>query len=121
YESATKLTNMLKTAPFQSLTLLVVALFLFSSCAFQSVTRSKNLTYQKADSTTNTTEEKLNVFAPRKHKQLEDVLIFIHGGNWNSGKKGLCSFFGNEFARKNVVTVIMIFPLGPQANYNQMS
>jgi dipeptidyl aminopeptidase/acylaminoacyl peptidase len=112
---------MLKPVPFQSLTLLLVMLFLFSSCAFKSVTRSKNITYQKADSTTNTTEEKLNVFAPRKHKQLKDVLIFIHGGNWNSGKKGLYSFFGNRFARKNVVTVIIDYPLSPQANYNQMA
>ncbi|HMG81559.1 MAG TPA: hypothetical protein VK559_00860, partial [Ferruginibacter sp.] len=67
---------MLKTVSFQSLSLLFALLLLFSSCAFKSVTRSKNITYQMADSTINTTEEKLNVFAPRKHKQLKDVLIF---------------------------------------------
>ncbi|HMG84058.1 MAG TPA: alpha/beta hydrolase fold domain-containing protein, partial [Ferruginibacter sp.] len=45
----------------------------------------------------------------------------IHGGNWNSGKKGLYSFLGTRFARKNVVTVIIDYPLSPQANYNQMA
>ena len=112
---------MLKPAFFQSFILLLAAIFIFSSCAFKSVIRSKNITYQKADSTTNTAEEKLNVFAPRKHKQLKNVLVFIHGGNWNSGKKGLYSFLGNRFARKNVVTVIIDYPLSPQASYNQMA
>jgi acetyl esterase/lipase len=112
---------MLKIVFFQSLALLLAVLLFFSSCAFKSVTRSKNIAYQKADSTTNTAEEKLNVFAPGKHKQLKNVLIFIHGGSWNSGKKGQYSFFGNRFARKNVVTVIIDYPLSPQANYNQMA
>ena len=99
----------------------IAGILLFSSCAFKSVSRSKNITYQKADSATNTPEEKLNVFAPRKHKDLKDVLIFIHGGNWNAGKKSLYNFFGSRFARKNVVTVIIDYPLSPQANYDQMA
>ncbi|HTC00283.1 MAG TPA: alpha/beta hydrolase [Ferruginibacter sp.] len=111
---------MLKTCSFQLLTLLIGAL-LFSSCAFKSVTRLKNITYLQADSAKNTPAEKLNVFAPQKHKQLKNVLIFIHGGNWNSGKKSLYNFFGNRFARKGIVTVIIDYPLSPTANYNEMA
>jgi dipeptidyl aminopeptidase/acylaminoacyl peptidase len=111
---------MLKSYSFQLLTLLI-SILLFSSCAFKSVTRSKNITYLKADSAKNTAAEKLNVFAPRKHKQLKDVLIFIHGGNWNSGKKSLYNFFGNRFARKGIVTVIIDYPLSPAAKYNEMA
>jgi acetyl esterase/lipase len=101
--------------------ILISGIFIFSSCAFKCIKRSKNITYQHADSTSNTFEEKLNVFAPKKHKELKNVLIFIHGGNWNSGKKSLYNFLGNRFARKNVVTVIIDYPLSPTANYNDMA
>ncbi|HTB51436.1 MAG TPA: alpha/beta hydrolase [Ferruginibacter sp.] len=111
----------LKADIFLLFTLALGMIFLFSSCAFKSVTRSKDIVYLKADTTTHTSAEKLNVFAPRKHTQLKDVLIFIHGGNWNSGKKGLYSFFGNRFARKGIVTVIIDYPLSPKANYNKMA
>lgn len=112
---------MLKMISFQSVVLLFTSILFVSSCAFKRVTRSKNITYQKADSATNTAEEKLNVFAPARHKKLKNVLIFIHGGNWNSGKKSLYNFFGSRFARKNVVTVIIDYPLSPAANYNDMA
>ncbi len=49
------------------------------------------------------------------------VLIFVHGGNWNSGNKDLYNFFGNNFARKDVVTVIPGYTLSPEANYETMT
>jgi acetyl esterase/lipase len=40
-------------------------------------------------------------FMPRnsKLKQLP-VLIFVHGGYWNSGRKGTYDLLGRNFARK---------------------
>lgn len=102
--------------------LLVLLLALsFSGCAFKSVVRSKNIVYQKTDAASSAKELQLNVFAPRKPTELKNVLIYIHGGNWNSGKKSLYSFFGNRLARKGVVAVTIDYPLSPEANYNQMA
>lgn len=92
-----------------------------TSCAFKSVTRSKNITYLNADNANIKAAQKLNVFAPRRHGSLKDVLIFIHGGGWNSGKKSLYSFLGNRMARKNVVTVIIDYPKSPAATYDEMA
>jgi carboxylesterase type B len=44
-----------------------------------------------------------------KLKQLP-VLIFVHGGYWNSGRKGTYDLLGRNFARKGVVVVIRIIP-----------
>jgi acetyl esterase/lipase len=63
----------------------------------------------------------LSVFAPGKRADLYEVLIFIHGGSWNSGKKSLYNFFGSRMARKNVVVVTIDYPLSPKANYHQMA
>ncbi len=92
-----------------------------SGCAFKSVTRSKNITYVQADTIRHIEAQELNIFAPKKSSKLKEVLIFIHGGNWNSGKKSTYNFFGNRFARKGVITVIIDYPLSPAANYKDMA
>ncbi len=94
---------------------------LFTGCAFKSVTRSKNITYLPSDLTNNKSAQTLNIFSPKKSADLKNVLIFVHGGNWNSGKKELYSFFGNRWARKDVLTVIIDYPKSPKANYNEMA
>jgi acetyl esterase/lipase len=100
-----------------------VALLLSSltGCAFKSISRHKNITYQPADRATGSPEEKLNIFSPRKNKELKNVLVFIHGGGWTSGKKSLYNFFGSRMARKDVVMVIIDYPLAPEANYTDMA
>jgi acetyl esterase/lipase len=95
--------------------------FVLNSCAFKTVTRSKYITYLAADSANNRVAQTLNVFSPHKKTALHDVLIFIHGGSWNSGKKSLYNFLGNRMARKSVVTVIIDYPKSPQANYDEMA
>ena len=62
----------------------------------------------------------LNIFAPRKASN-ENVMVYIHGGNWNSGKKSLYNFLGTRFARKGIVTVVIDYPLSPEATYLEMS
>ncbi|MBC7888419.1 MAG: alpha/beta hydrolase [Ferruginibacter sp.] len=96
-------------------------LFTGTGCAFKSVTRSKNIVYLRAESANNKAAQKLNVFAPRNNNSSKEVLIFIHGGSWNSGNKSLYSFLGNRMARKNVLTVIIDYPKSPEANYDEMA
>jgi acetyl esterase/lipase len=104
-------------------TLLFSSLLLvtFTGCAFKRVTRSKNITYLNADSANHIAAQKLSVFAPHRHDSLKNVLVFIYGGSWNSGKRSLYSFLGNRMARKDVVTVIIDYPKSPAVNYDVMA
>lgn len=65
---------------------------------------------------------KLNIFVPNnsENKKLP-VLLFVHGGNWNSGNKNTYGFFGRNFAKKDVITVIPEYTLSPNANVDQMT
>lgn len=104
--------------------LLVITLCLpiaLNSCAFRFIHRYKNITYLQADTVSNIAKQKLNIFTPHRPKAPKDVFIFIHGGSWNSGNKSLYNFLGSRMARKGIVTVIIDYPLSPQANYNQMA
>ena len=64
---------------------------------------------------------KLNIFEPTNKSVSAPVLIFIHGGNWNSGNKDTYNLLGRNFARKGVVTVIPDYTLSPKANYDDMA
>ena len=65
---------------------------------------------------------KMNIFVPRKSKTGKvSVLIFVHGGNWNSGRKGTYDLLGRNFAKKGVVAVIPDYTLSPEVNYDVMT
>lgn len=89
---------------------------LFSGCATKKI---KDLPYT-IGSILNS--PKLNVFVPRQTTvEKMPVLIFIHGGNWNSGNKNTYGIYGRNFAKKGVVTVIPDYTLSPAANYELMT
>ncbi|KAA6441044.1 alpha/beta hydrolase [Dyadobacter flavalbus] len=94
-------------------------LLLFSGCSFRRIAVSKNVVYQKADQAQ--AEHSLNVFAPKKIKTPKNVLVFFHGGNWNSGRKSQYNIFGKHWARKDVVAVIADYPLSPGADFSDMA
>jgi len=65
---------------------------------------------------------KLNIFVPNHSEKKElPVLIFVHGGNWNSGNKNTYGFIGRNFAKKDVVTVIPSYTLSPKSDVEQMT
>lgn len=67
-------------------------------------------------------EVKLNIFAPKKSNDKKlPVLIFVHGGNWNSGNKNTYNLMGKNFARKNIIAVIPDYTLSPAADVDQMT
>jgi len=109
--------------PFESRNLIKLSLFclliLLQGCAFQTISRSKNLTYLEADSKNSLPEKQLNVFSPKGAKDLP-VLIFIHGGSWNSGNKEIYDFLGSRMARKSIVTVVIDYPLAPDFQIQSM-
>ncbi len=89
------------------------------SCAFQPIQRSKNISYLSGDSSQDLPEKQLNIFHQKKGKDLP-VMIFIHGGSWNKGKKEIYDFLGSRFARRDVVTVIIDYPLAPSYQIQSM-
>lgn len=98
--------------------ILICLLFSITGC---STKKYKNVVY--LDSTNqNEKQATLNVFIPRSSNSANNpVLIFVHGGNWNSGDKKLYGFFGRNFAKKGITTVIVGYTLSPDADYNDMA
>ena len=100
----------------QKIIYLLLGSLLMMGC--QSV-KHKDVVYGQSS---NKEDLKLNIFVPNnsENKKLP-VLLFVHGGNWNSGNKDQYGFFGRNFAKKDVITVIPAYTLSPKANVDQMT
>ena len=48
-------------------------------------------------------------------------MLFVHGGNWNSGKKELYNLMGRHYARKGIIAVIPGYNVSPTVNYDIMT
>lgn len=84
--------------------------------------KSTNMSYLATTDKNAVVTPKLNVFVPRKSSATPaPVLIFVHGGNWNSGRKGTYDLLGRNFSAKGVVTVIPDYTLSPDASYDDMA
>jgi len=96
----------------------ILILVLLSSCG---VTKHTDLPYLKGAE--KSTQPTLTVFSakPKINEGKPPVLIFVHGGNWDSGKKEWYSFFGKNFAKKGITAVVVGYTLSPQADYQKMT
>ena len=93
--------------------------FLLVNCSSKKHT---NISYLETTDKTTSEDPKMNIFIPRKSSATQlPVLIFVHGGNWNSGRKGTYDLLGRNFASKGVITVIPNYTLSPKANYDEMT
>ena len=102
--------------------LVIITLFIASLLVNCSSKKHTNISYQSTAAENNSNTPKLNIFVPRKsNTEQSQVLIFVHGGNWNSGRKGTYDLLGRNFARKGVITVIPDYTLSPEANYDVMT
>ncbi|WP_367890376.1 alpha/beta hydrolase [Polaribacter cellanae] len=97
--------------------LLVISAFLWTSCASKKFT---DISYLKTSKALVENLPELNVFKTRNSKN-NPVIIFIHGGYWMEGRKGIYGFLGRNFAKKEVVTVIPNYTLSPNGNYDTMA
>ena len=104
--------------------LLVFCMNSLTSCAFlgKRITRTMDIAYvSHEEQIFDAARHKLDVYAPRKKDGVKEVLVFIHGGDWNSGSKSIYKFLGSRFARKDIVTVIINYRLSPPVQYNGMA
>jgi acetyl esterase/lipase len=77
----------------------------------------KNINYAGNTEQANT----LNIYHKKGDQQNQDVIIFIHGGSWSSGKKETYWWLGRNLAKHNVVAAIINYPLAPNATYKEMA
>lgn len=98
--------------------LILICTLLLSSCASM---KYKDINYLPEDYTAQPDLPHLNIFRPKKAQGKNDVLLFVHGGDWNSGSKNTYNFFGRGFAKRGIVTVIPDYTLSPKANYDTMT
>ena len=63
----------------------------------------------------------LDIYHPKDLKSSKSVLVFIHGGAWNSGKKETYWWLGRNMANKGIVTVVINYSLSPTVKYNRMA
>ena len=88
----------------------------FSACVRMQVTKKEDIEYSAQTKLT------LNVFSPKKKdKELKQVLVFVHGGNWANGDKSLYGFFGRGMAKKGIVAVVIDYRLYPSTTYDGMA
>jgi len=91
---------------------------ILTGCA---VKKFKNLEYN-APQVKETPAPTLNIFTKRNPKDsLQPVLIFVHGGYWNSGRKEIYSYIGRNFARNELTVVIPDYTKSPVASYKEMT
>ncbi|MDF2456575.1 MAG: esterase [Cytophagaceae bacterium] len=77
----------------------------------------KDLRYLK-DSTHQ--KHTLDVYIPEGEGTFP-VFVFIHGGSWYEGSKDIYTQLGENLAEKGLVTVIINYRLGGEANYLDMA
>lgn len=73
--------------------------------------KSKNVSYGEAEF------EALDIYRSEKPKAGAPVLVFIHGGSWDSGSKGIYKFLAEGFTRSGYDIVVPNYRLYPDAKF----
>lgn len=60
---------------------------------------------------------RFDVYAPRHPGRHAPVAVFLYGGSWQSGDKGLYRFVGRSLASRGIVTVIPNYRVYPEVRY----
>ena len=101
----------------------IVVLLFVTSCASL---KHKNVAYLDTETVTalngtSVPAPTLNVFQPKNASVKTPVLIYVHGGNWNKGKKEIYWWLGRNFAKKDVLAILPGYTLSPSASYDEMA
>jgi acetyl esterase/lipase len=61
--------------------------------------------------------QKLDVYAPKQDAGALPVIVFVHGGSWQSGNKNAYEFVGRALAAQGFVTMVISYRLHPKDKY----
>lgn len=105
------------------LLIMLASFFVTESSWARPSKRTKDLAYVSPDAPDFDPERHiLDVYSPRqKSAGLRPVVVFIHGGSWNSGTKNLYTFIGRRLAKQQVVAVIINYRLAPKVEVPAMA
>ena len=73
------------------------------------VTIATDIAY-RSDTEADPIKHKLDIYTPKGQKDFP-VLMFVHGGSWKSGNKGMYAALGKTFASQGIGTVIINYRL----------
>lgn len=97
--------------------LVLFLVFAVNECAVARPSkRTKDIRYVAATSPDFSPDRHiLDVYAPKRKGPANGypVVVFIHGGNWDSGSKNIYTFVGRRLAKQGVVAVIINYRLAP--------
>jgi acetyl esterase/lipase len=110
---------------FMILCILLVAVFLVrgtvTACSSLQVLNAitTGSTYQKVANLAygNDPRQKLDVYTPLNLIGPAPVVVFLYGGNWNSGERNDYQFVGEALASRGMVAVLADYRLFPQVRY----
>ncbi len=103
---------------------IVFLLLLGNECATARPSkRIKNVRYVASTAPDfNPERHLLDVYTPRRASATGYlVVVFIHGGSWNSGSKNIYTFIGRRLAKQGVVAVIINYRLAPAVRVPAMA
>jgi len=106
---------------FKPIAALIAAVTTLAACApvkvlngitpSSSFEKSKNISYGEAE------HEKLDVYRAKDSNADGPVLVFIHGGSWDSGSKDIYKFLAEGFTRSGYDVVVPNYRLYPVAKF----
>ncbi len=102
----------------------IVLLCLHEYASARPSRRTKDISYVATKASGVDAERHLlDVYTPRKAAgpAKQPVVVFIHGGSWNSGSKNLYWFIGRRLAKQGVVAVLINYQLSPAVRVPTMA
>ncbi|EGV97891.1 putative arylformamidase [Cricetulus griseus] len=64
--------------------------------------------------------EKMDIYFPDEHSQASPLLLFFHGGYWQSGSKDDSAFMVNPLTAQGVGVAIVAYDIAPKGTLDQM-
>ncbi len=110
---------------FMKICIILVAVFLVlgtvAACSSLQVLNAitPGNTYHKVANLAYGTDsrQKLDVYSPLNLIGTAPVVVFLYGGNWNSGERNDYQFVGEALASRGIVAVLADYRLFPQVRY----
>ncbi len=101
--------------------LLVVALSVFAACSpvrfLNTITPSGSYKLAKDIAYGDGQRHRLDIYQPNTPRLGAPIVMFIHGGSWDTGSKNMYKFIGEAFASQGYSVVIPDYRLYPDVVY----
>ncbi|GAA4397968.1 alpha/beta hydrolase [Nibrella viscosa] len=115
------LLRLLWQVPLSLIFIIPLILLISEYATARASRRTKDIPYvAAAESDFSPERHTLDVYSPRDGKG-HPVVVFIHGGSWNSGSKNTYTFIGRRLAKLGVVGVIINYRLAPAVEVPAMA